>query len=166
MSRTAIRFATRDDLPLILRLIRALAEYERLADACVATEELLYASLFGPSPAAEVLIAEWQDEPAGFALFCHNYSTFLARRGIWLEDLFVLPEHRGRGIGKALLVRLAELAVERDCGRLEWAVLDWNAPAIGFYRSLGAEPLDEWTTFRVTGAALERLARGAPGVGG
>lgn len=162
MSRTAIRFATRDDLPLILHLIQALAEYERLADACVATENLLDASLFGPSPAAEVLIAEREGEPAGFALFCHNYSTFLARRGIWLEDLFVLPEQRGHGIGRALLVRLAQLAVERDCGRLEWAVLDWNTPAIGFYRSLGAEPLDEWTTFRVTGAALDRLARGTP----
>lgn len=153
-----IRFATRDDLPLLLRFIRALAEYERLADACVATEALLDESLFGDDPAAEVLIAEWQGAPAGFALFCHNYSTFLARRGIWLEDLFVLSEHRGRGIGKALLARLAHLAVERDCGRLEWAVLDWNMEAIGFYRSLGAVPLDDWTTFRVTGDALDRLA--------
>lgn len=160
----AIRPAIRDDLPVILRLIRELAEYERLAHACVATEELLEASLFGDSPAAEVLIAEWDGAPAGFALFCHNYSTFLARRGIWLEDLFVLPEHRGRGIGKALLIRLAELSVARGCGRLEWAVLDWNESAIGFYRALGAVPLDDWTTFRVTGEALHRLAS-APGEG-
>lgn len=155
-----IRSATSSDVPLILRLIRALAEYERLAHACVATEDDLRQSLFGPEPAAEVLIAEWDGAPAGFALFCHNYSTFLARRGIWLEDLFVLPEQRGRGIGKALLVRLAELAVARNCGRLEWAVLDWNESAIGFYRALGAVPLDDWTTFRVTGDALDRLATG------
>lgn len=157
-----IRFASRGDLPVILRLIRDLAEYERLADACVATEERLDASLFGDVPAAEVLIAEWDGEPAGFALFCHNYSTFLAQRGIWLEDLFVMPEHRGHGIGKALLGRLAAVALERRCGRLEWAVLDWNEPAIGFYRRIGAVPLDEWTTFRVTGAQLEALAGESP----
>lgn len=160
-----IRPATRDDLSLILRLIQALADYERLAHECVATEERLDHTLFGEHPAAEVLIAEWDGEPAGFALFCHNYSTFLAKRGIWLEDLFVLPEQRGRGVGKALLIRLAELAVVRDCGRLEWAVLDWNESAIGFYRSLGAIAMDDWTTFRVTGAALEQLARGTPGDG-
>lgn len=159
-SSLTIRPAAPADVPLILRLIRALAEYERLAHACVATEDRLRESLFGPEPAAEVLMAEWEGTPAGFALFCHNYSTFLARRGIWLEDLFVLPEQRGRGIGKALLRRLAELAVARDCGRLEWAVLDWNESAIGFYRALGAVPLDDWTTFRVTGAALDRLAEG------
>ncbi len=162
MSRTAIRFATRDDLPLILHLIQALAEYERLADACVATENLLDASLFGPSPAAEVLIAEREGEPAGFALFCHNYSTFLARRGIWLEDLFVLPEQRGHGIGRALLVRLAPPAGGGGCGRLGWGVVDWETPANGLFRNPRGEPLDEWTTFRVTGAALDRLARGTP----
>lgn len=156
-----IRPANPADVPLILELIRALAEYERLADACVATEARLAESLFGTHPAAEVLIAETDGVAAGFALFCHNYSTFLARRGIWLEDLFVRPEHRGRGIGRALLARLAGLAIERDCGRLEWAVLDWNESAIGFYRGLGAVPLDDWTTFRVTGPALARLADGS-----
>jgi GNAT superfamily N-acetyltransferase len=153
-----IRQAVSADTPLILDLIRALAEYERLADACVATEEQLTASLFGPSPDAEVIIAEWDGKPAGFALYFHTYSTFLARRGLWLEDLFVRPELRGNGVGKALLRRLAQIAIERDCGRLEWAVLDWNAPAIGFYRSLGAVPLDDWITNRMTGAALEALA--------
>lgn len=153
-----LRSATAADVPLILDLIRGLAEYERLAHECVATEELLAASLFGEHPAAEVILAAWHGEPAGFALFCHNYSTFLARRGVWLEDLFVYPAHRGHGIGKALLVRLAEVALTRGCGRLEWSVLDWNEGAIGFYKALGAVPLDDWTTFRVSGMALERLA--------
>ncbi len=155
-----VRAATAADVPLILELIRGLAEYERLAHACVATEERLRASLFGSTPHAEVLIAESDGVAAGFALFCHNYSTFLAQRGIWLEDLFVRPELRGRGVGRALLERLAAIAVERDCGRLEWAVLDWNESAIGFYRSIGAVPLDEWTTFRLTGDALLALAGG------
>ncbi|MDF1505419.1 GNAT family N-acetyltransferase [Roseisolibacter sp. H3M3-2] len=153
-----LRAATADDVPTILRLIRGLADYERLLHECEATEEQLRATLFGDHPAAEVVIAEWEGAPAGFALFFHNYSTFLARRGIFLEDLFVLPERRGHGIGKALLVHLARLAVERGCGRLEWNVLDWNAPAIGFYRSLGAAPMDEWTTMRVTGDGLRALA--------
>lgn len=155
-----IRAATAADVPLILELIRGLAEYERLAHACVATEERLHNSLFGATPHADVLIAEHDGVPAGFALFCHNYSTFLAQRGIWLEDLFVMPEHRGSGIGRALLEQLATIAVERDCGRLEWAVLDWNESAIGFYRSIGAVPMDEWTTFRLTGDALLALAGG------
>jgi GNAT superfamily N-acetyltransferase len=154
----ALRPATANDVPLILDLIRGLAEYERLPHAVVATEALLRDSLFGPVPAAEVVIAELDGVAAGFALFCHNYSTFLARRGLWLEDLFVRPAFRGQGIGRALLVHLAEVAVARDCGRLEWSVLDWNESAIGFYRSLGAVPMDEWTTFRVTGEALSRLA--------
>jgi len=153
-----IRSATPADVPLILELIHALAEYERLAHQCVATEVRIRESLFGPHPAAEVLIAELEGRAVGFALFCHNFSTFLARRGIWLEDLFVKPEYRGHGVGRALLVRLAALAVERDCGRLEWAVLDWNESAIGFYKGIGAVPLDDWTTFRVTGEALSRLA--------
>ena len=155
-----IRSATATDLPLILELIQSLAEYERLRDSCVATEEKLRSSLFGDIPAAEVLIAECDGEAAGFALFCHNYSTFLAQRGIWLEDLFVRPEFRGRGVGRRLLAQLATLAIVRDCGRLEWVVLDWNESAIGFYRSLGAEPMDEWTTFRVTGEALQALSEG------
>ncbi|HET7459958.1 MAG TPA: GNAT family N-acetyltransferase [Longimicrobium sp.] len=154
----SIRAATVDDVPLILRFIRGLAEYERLADQVVATEDGLRETLFGPRPYAEVVIAEEVGEPAGFALFFHNYSTFLGRPGIYLEDLFVLPELRGRGIGRALLAHLARLAVERGCGRLEWWVLDWNEDAIRFYRGLGAEPMDDWTVFRVAGEALERLA--------
>lgn len=158
MSNLVIRPASRDDVPVILGFIRALAEYEKLADQVVATEEKLAATLFGARPVAEVLIAEWQGQAAGFALYFHNYSTFLAQPGIYLEDLFVLPEHRGRGIGKALLVQLAKTAVERDCGRFEWSVLDWNTPAIEFYHALGAKPMDEWTVQRVTGDALKALA--------
>ncbi len=154
----SIRAATEADVSQILAFIRGLAEYEKLADAVVATEEGLRQSLFGPRPYAECLIADWQGEPAGFALFFHNFSTFLARPGVYLEDLFVKPELRGRGIGQGLLSRLAAIAMERDCGRLEWSVLDWNEPAIGFYRSIGAEPLDEWTIFRLRGEALSRLA--------
>jgi GNAT superfamily N-acetyltransferase len=153
-----LRAATAADTPQILAFIRGLAEYEKLTHACVATEEELRASLFGPRPFAEVILAEWEGAPAGFALFFHNYSTFRARPGIYLEDLYVLPEKRGHGIGKALLAELARLAVERGCARLEWSVLDWNEPAIRFYRSLGAEPQDEWTIFRVTDEALTRLA--------
>jgi GNAT superfamily N-acetyltransferase len=153
-----LRTASEADVPLILQFIRDLAEYERLLDACVATEESVRETLFGERRYAEVIIAEDDGAPAGFALFFHNYSTFLARPGIYLEDLYVKPELRGRGIGKALLVRLAELAVERKCGRLEWAVLNWNESAIRFYRSLGALPQTEWTVYRVTGEALEHLA--------
>lgn len=152
-----IRAASSGDAPVILAFIRKLGEYERLSHEVVATEETLRATLFGPRPAAEVLIAEWEGAPAGFALFFHNYSTFLAQPGIYLEDLFVDVEKRGRGIGKALLICLAQVAVERGCGRLEWSVLDWNEPAIGFYKSLGAKPMDEWTIFRVTGDALIKL---------
>jgi GNAT superfamily N-acetyltransferase len=153
-----IRSATPADVPLILELIRALAEYERLADECEATEERLQRSLFAPIPHAEVLIAELDGKPAGFALFCHNYSTFLAQRGLWLEDLFVREQFRGQGVGRALLERLAQIAIERECGRVDWMVLDWNETAIGFYQSLGAMPLGDWTTFRITGEALQRLA--------
>ena len=154
-----IRSATASDVPLILRFIRGLAEYERLLDECVATEELLHTSLFGPRPDAEVVIASLDGAPAGFALFFHSYSTFLARRGLYLEDLFVFPEFRGRGVGKALLKYLARLAVDRGCGRFEWAVLDWNESAIEFYESLGAVPMGDWITYRLTGDALARLAR-------
>jgi GNAT superfamily N-acetyltransferase len=155
-----IRVATEDDVPLILRFIRELAEYERLAHEVVATEETVRTTLFGNPRFAEVLIAEENGEPAGFALFFHNFSTFLARPGIYLEDLYVRPELRGRGYGRALLKRLAAIARERKCGRLEWAVLNWNEPAIGFYKSLRAAPQDHWTVFRLTGEDLEDLAEG------
>lgn len=159
MTDLLIRAATRADVPQILAFIKALAVYEKLEHMIVADEQKLAATLFGERPGAEVRLAEWQGQPAGFALFFANYSTFLAKPGIYLEDLFVLPEFRGKGIGKALLIHLARLAVERDCGRLEWSVLDWNTPAIEFYQSLGAVPMDEWTVYRVTGAALPALAK-------
>jgi len=153
-----VRAAVESDLPLILQFIEGLAEYEKLSHNCVATEHKLRATLFGKHPAAEVIIASVGDAPAGFALFFHNYSTFLAQRGLFLEDLFVLPEFRGNGVGYALLASLAKIAIDRDCGRLEWAVLDWNDLAIGFYKRLGAVPMDEWTTFRMTGSPLHDLA--------
>jgi GNAT superfamily N-acetyltransferase len=153
-----IRAATRADVPAILQLIRALADYEKLLDQVVATEASIEASLFGVRPYAEALIASQDGRAVGFALFFHNYSTFLGRPGIYLEDLFVQPEARGHGIGRALLAHVAQLAVERDCGRLEWAVLDWNQPAIDFYRHIGARPLDEWIVNRLTGEALQALA--------
>ena len=148
---------TAADVPTILGFIRALAEYEQLSHAVVATEDLLRDHLFGPRPAAEVLIGEVDGRPVGFALFFANFSTFLGKPGVYLEDLFVLPEARGAGVGRSLLSAVARLAVQRDAGRLEWSVLDWNAPAIGFYRKLGAVPMDEWTTMRVIGDALRRL---------
>ena len=156
----SIRTATRADVPLVRELIEGLAEYERLRHACEATDALLEDSLFGERPYAEVVIAEVDGAAAGFALFFHNFSTFLARPGIYLEDLFVRPEQRGKGVGKALLQHLAALAVARRCGRLEWSVLDWNVDAIGFYEKLGAKAQDEWTVYRVTGDALQRLATG------
>lgn len=162
MPSITTRRAVEADTPLVLELIKGLAEYERLADSVVATEDAIHRSLFGPSPQAEVLLAEVDGQGAGFALFFHNYSTFLARRGLYLEDLFVFPAYRGRGIGKRLLARLAEIAIARGCGRLEWWVLDWNTDAIGFYQSLGAVAMSEWTTFRVTGDALTALAASAP----
>lgn len=158
-----IRPATEADVPLILRFIRELAEYERLLHEVVATEARLRETLFGARPAAEVVIAEADGEPLGFALFFHNYSTFLAQPGIYLEDLYVRPEARGRGVGRALLAHLARLARERGCGRLEWWVLDWNESALRFYRSLGARPMDEWTVQRLTDADLDRLADEATG---
>ncbi len=160
MSDTTIRSATAADVPLIRELIEGLAEYEKLRHECVASDALLHESLFGARPYAEVLIAERDGAAAGFALFFHNYSTFLARPGIYLEDLYVRPECRGHGVGKTLLRRLAALAVERNCGRLEWSVLNWNTDAIGFYEQLGARPQDEWTVYRVTGDALTHLANG------
>ena len=157
----SIRPASVDDVPLIRQLIAELAEYERLADAAVATDDSLREQLFGARPAAEVLIGEVDGEAAAFALFFHNYSTFLGKPGIYLEDLFVIPEARGRGLGKALLKAIGQLAVERDCGRIEWSVLDWNTPAIGFYEKLGAKPVGGWTVYRMTGEAISSLANGA-----
>lgn len=162
-SSTRIARATERDVPIILQMIRDLAEYERMSDEVVATEQRLRESLFGARPDAEVIIASVGSDPAGFALFFHNYSTFLGRRGLYLEDLFVKPAFRGRGIGKRLLVELARIAVERGCGRFEWTVLDWNEPAIGFYKSLGAQSMDTWKTFRVAGDALTRLANTTAG---
>jgi GNAT superfamily N-acetyltransferase len=155
---TEILSATPDDVPQILAFIRELAEYEKLSHQVVATEAGLRQTLFGARPGAEILIARDAGEPAGFALFFPNYSTFLGKPGLYLEDLFVRPRFRGRGIGTALLARLARLAVERDCGRLEWAVLDWNAPAVAFYRALGAVSMDDWTFFRLDGDGLRALA--------
>jgi GNAT superfamily N-acetyltransferase len=154
-----IRKANESDVPQIQQFIRALADYEKLAHLVVATEEHLRATLFGSPRYAEVIIAEEDGTPVGFALFFHNYSTFLAQPGIYLEDLFVKPDYRGRGYGKALLARLAQIARERKCGRIDWAVLDWNEPSIAFYESLGARKMEEWHTFRLTGPSLDRLAR-------
>ena len=153
-----LRPAAREDAGQILSFIRELAEYEKLAHEAVADETILVAQLFGDHPAAEVIIADVDGQPAGFALFFHNFSTFLGQRGLYLEDLFVRPQFRGLGLGKRLMTYLARLAIERNCGRFEWAVLDWNDPAIRFYRSLGAIGQEEWTVQRVTGAALQRLA--------
>lgn len=150
-----IRSASVEDVPEILRLIRGLAEYEKLEHEVVATEERLRRSLFGERPAAEAVLGMLQGRAVGFAVFFHNYSTFRACPGLYLEDLFVEPAHRGSGYGKALLLHLAKLAVQRGCERMEWSVLDWNAPAIGFYRSLGAQLLDDWRICRLTGDALK-----------
>ena len=160
-SEFLIKAATPDDVPAVHGMIAALARYEELAHLCVATEADLAAALFGPRPAAEALIARVGDEAAGFALFFHSYSTFLGRRSLWLEDLFVHPAHRRKGCAQALLRALAALAVERNCGRFDWAVLDWNEPAIAFYRALGATVMPDWRIVRVTGPALASLA-GAP----
>jgi GNAT superfamily N-acetyltransferase len=154
-----IRPAEPADVPLIADLIRQLAKFEKLEDEVVLSEDLLRTGLFGPHPYAETVIAEEDAKPIGFALFFHTFSTFLARPGIYLEDLFVLAEHRGRGVGRALLAHLAHLAVERGCGRLEWAVLNWNHEAIRFYERLGAKPNSEWTVYRLNGEALSSLGR-------
>ena len=155
-----IRPAASQDVPTIARLIRALAEYEKLSGEVFLDEARLQEHLFGERRYAEVLLAEEAGQVVGFALFFHNYSTFVGKPGIYLEDLFVEPAHRGQGHGKALLIELARIAVKRGCGRLEWSALDWNEPAIGFYRSLGARAMEEWTTFRLTGAALKNVAKG------
>ncbi len=153
-----IRSAVAEDVPLILSYIRELADYEKLSSAVVADEATLHETLFGEYPAAEILLAHVDGAPAGFALFFHNYSTFLGRPGLYLEDLFVRPDFRGHGVGRTLLARLAALAVERNCGRFEWSVLDWNEPAQDFYSKLGARPMDDWTLWRMDGQALINLA--------
>lgn len=160
MGALVLRAATAADVPVIVQFIEALADYERLRHECVADAAAVHATLFGPHPAAEVILAEEQGTPVGFALFYPTYSTFLARAGMHLEDLFVVPSARGAGVGRALLRRLASLSLERGYGRLEWAVLDWNTPAIRFYESLDAVPMSDWTTYRVTGSALQALADG------
>ena len=152
------RSATIQDVPAVLGFIRALADYEKLSHAVGASEELLREHLFGPRPAAEVILAEADGVPVGFAAFFQTFSTFVGQPGIWLEDILVLPEYRGMGVGRILLREVARIAFERKAGRLEWSVLDWNTPAIGFYQRLGAIPLNDWTVFRVTGSALDDLA--------
>lgn len=155
--------ATEDDVPLVLRLIKGLAEYEKMSPDVVATEEGLRDALFGSRPAAEVVIGYEGDQPVGFALFFQNFSTFQGRPGLYLEDLFVIPDRRGRGYGRRLLQHLARTAVDRNYRRIEWTVLDWNEPAISFYKSLGARSMDDWTLFRLTGEALGQLAEGSDG---
>jgi GNAT superfamily N-acetyltransferase len=159
----AIRPARAADVPIILELIRALATYERAPNEVSATEDGLNKVLFGEKPAAEVLLAFENETAVGFAVFFHNFSTWLGRPGLYLEDLFVRPEDRGKGYGRALLIHLAKIARERGCGRMEWAVLDWNEPAIQFYRKLGAKPMDDWTVFRLTRDGIAKLADAAPG---
>ena len=159
MSQITIRYAQERDIPQILFFIRELASYENMLDEVVATEDLLREWIFEKQK-AEVILAEENNKPVDFALFFHNLSTFLGRTGIYLEDLFVKPEHRGKGIGKALLQKLAQITVDRGCGRLEWACLDWNKPSIDFYLSLDATPMDQWTVYRLTGETLRRMAEG------
>jgi GNAT superfamily N-acetyltransferase len=157
-SRIEIRRATAEDVPLLAAFIRELAAYERLAHAATATEDSLRQHLFGPRPAAEAIIAELDGRPVGYAIYFTNFSSFTGRPGIYLEDVYVQPSSRGRGIGKRMLVHVAQLAVERGCARFEWAVLDWNEPSIEFYTSLGAQAMSDWTVYRLTGDALEKLA--------
>ena len=154
-----IRPARVGDVPIVLQLIRDLATYERAPHEVIATEEQLVDVLFGKRPAAEVLLAFERESPVGFALFFHNFSTWLGRPGLYLEDLFVKPEKRGKGYGRALLVELAKIARDRGCGRMEWAVLNWNEPAINFYRAIGAKPMDKWTVFRLTREGITKLAK-------
>lgn len=157
MSELVIRPAAPDDAALVLRFVRELASYERLSHLVTATEESLREALFGARPGAEVALAFEAGAAVGFAVYFHTFSTFLGKPGLWLEDIFVLPEHRRKGYGRALLLHVARIAVARGCGRFEWTALDWNTPAWDFYRSVGAQPLEEWTIFRVTGDALAKL---------
>ena len=160
-AKLTIRPATKSDVPVILELIRALASYERAPEQVIATEQGLVEVLFGKKPAAEVLLALENDRPVGFAIFFHNFSTWVGRPGLYLEDLFIRPDDRGKGYGRALLVHLAKIARDRGCGRMEWSVLDWNEPAINFYRKLGAKPMHEWTVFRLTPEDIAELADAA-----
>jgi GNAT superfamily N-acetyltransferase len=160
METMRIAPARPDDVPVILDLIKALADYERMSDQVVATEADLRAWLFGDRPIAEVVLARANEAVVGFALFFHNFSTFLGRPGLYLEDLFVVPDWRGRGVGRRLLTHVAGIAVERGCGRMEWSVLDWNEPAVGFYRRLGAQVMDDWRICRLTGETLAQVASG------
>jgi len=153
-----LRFASEDDIPAILEFIKELAEYEKLSHEVIATEELLKDSLFGDKPVAEVIIAEYLTKPVGFCLFFHNFSTFLGRPGIYIEDIYIKLEHRGQGFGKSMLAYLAKLAIERGCGRIEWSVLDWNINALNFYNDLGASAIDGWTVYRITDKSLTDLA--------
>jgi len=164
-SRLKITPAARSDVSIILDLIKELAAYEKLAHEVVATEEILEESLFGNRAFAEVVIASYDNQPVGYALYFHSFSTFAGRPGLYLEDVYVRPTMRGKGIGKALLVHLARLAVERKCGRFEWSVLNWNEPSIGFYKSIGAVPMDEWTVYRLAGESLQRLAQAPNDIG-
>ena len=164
-SRLKITPAARSDVSIILDLIKELAAYEKLAHEVVATEEILEESLFGNRSYAEVVIASYDNQPVGYALYFHSFSTFAGRPGLYLEDVYVRPTMRGKGIGKALLVHLARLAVERKCGRFEWSVLNWNEPSIGFYKSIGAVPMDEWTVYRLAGESLQRLAQAPNDIG-
>ena len=161
MDNFSIRKATANDIPLILQLIRDLAAYERAPDAVVANEDALREVLFGDEPAAKVVLAFEDATAVGFAVYFFNFSTWLGRPGLYLEDLYIKPERRGNGYGRKLLVHLAQIATERRCGRMEWAVLDWNAPAINFYKKLDAEPMNEWTVFRLTGEGITNLAKSA-----
>jgi GNAT superfamily N-acetyltransferase len=165
MSEISIEVARAGDEGVLLQLIRGLADYERLLPDVVTTEELLRQHLFGARPSAEALLARVQSEPVGFALYFTNFSTFLGRPGLYLEDLFVLPEHRGRGYGARLFRRVAQIALERECGRMEWSVLDWNEPALDFYLRMGAQPMSEWTVQRLTGEALRQAASGGTAKG-
>lgn len=159
MTDIQIQPATEADVPLLLEMFKALAEYERMADALVATEQMIRESFFGATPHAQAAMARIGGEAVGYAVWFFTYSTFLSRPGLYLEDVFVLPAWRGKGIGKALLRHLARIAVERGCGRFEWSVLDWNETAIRFYRGIGARPMDEWTVYRMTGDAIKQLAQ-------
>lgn len=154
-----IKNGTKGDVPLVLGLIKELAEYEKLSNAVVADEALLEKYLFGDAKVAEVVLGYYKNEAVGFALFFHNFSTFVGRHGLYLEDLYVRPQYRGKGFGKALFIHLTQLAVRRGCGRMEWAVLNWNKPAINFYESLDAKPMDEWTVYRLAGDALAALGK-------